>query len=711
VARLLGDGTTQVFSYDYNTQGKITKVTSPSGGGTPARTTTWQYAANGIDVTAIYQQNAAGQSVDAFSVAADRLASFTYDTGGKHLVTAATDSSGRITNFTYNSFGQMLTATNALSQTTTLVYDRDDDSDMVSDGYLSSVAGPVAGAVAQFQYDGFGRLSQVTNSDNDTVTIAYEEIGGDPTKTLNRVVETTYPDSTTEQIFYELLDARFVKDRLNRWSQTRHDNLRRPILTIDPLNRVTHYQWCSCGSLEALFDPAGNQTTWIRDEQSRVTTKIFPDNTAINYEYETKTSRLKSVTDAKGQRANYQYFIDDALKELSWTDSAGAPLVPPTPTVSYTYQTAYLRVATMIDGVGTTQYGYNAVTVPAVVGAGRLATIDGPWANDTIGYVYDALGRMTEQSIDGLSNKGVTTFDTLGRVSTVTNPLGAFTYSYVGVTSRLDHVDFPNGQKSQFAYFGAAGSRRLQQIKHTDAATTVISQFDYDYNAVGNITAWTQNHAGLANPRQYIFGYDAVDQLKAATLKDTVTSGIVRDQAYRYGSAGNRTMVQDGNLIVTEASNELNQLTAVESGGMMRFAGTLNKPASVTVGGNPGIVNSDKQFRGIRPGGSKRHDPSTHRGDGCGQSGNRQIRRHHSGRGGQQRVHLRSQWEHADVRPDRYTQCDLRLGCSGSFNQCHAGSKCHRVRVRWPWSPGEGKAQWNGDAPLDLVRLDLVRGA
>ncbi len=597
-ARVLDDGSTQLFQYDYNSQGRITKSVSPGDVTTPARTTTYQYAANGLDVTTVYQQNPAGQSLDPFNVAADKLSSLTYDAGGLHLVESSTDAAGQTTNFTYNSFGQLLTVTNALNETTTLAYDRDDDSDTVSDGYLVSTTGPVAGAVTQFAYDGFGRLWQVTDADNDTVTVAYEAIGGDATKTLNRVVQTTYPDNTTEQVYYDRLDPQWTKDRLGRWTQLWHDKLRRLSAVVDPQNQVTQYQWCSCGSLEALIDPAGNQTTWIRDEQSRVVQKVYPDNTVVSHTYEDRTSRLKNVRDAKGQFARYQYFIDNSLKQVSWTDAAGAALVPPTPMVSYTYDAVYPRAATMTDGIGTTQYGYNSITVPAALGAGRVATIDGPWANDTISYEYDELGRVTERAINGAANTVNLGYDTLGRLNAVTNPLGAFGYAYEGVTGRLDHVDYPNGQKTQFAYFGTGDSRRLQQIKHIDASTAVISQFDYTYNAEGSIQTWTQNHSGLTNPRQYTFGYDGLDQLTAATLKNTVTSATLREQAYRYDAAGNRTTTQDGNQVVTETPNELNQFTQVAGGGMMRFAGTLSKPANVTVGGNPATVRSDNSFEG-----------------------------------------------------------------------------------------------------------------
>ena len=122
------------------------------------------------------------------------------------------------------------------------------------------------------------------------------------------------------------------------------------------------------------------------------------------YQYENTTSRQKSVLDAKGQQTNFQYNIDNTLNNVSYTTAAGNPLSPATPTVSFTYDTAYVRALTMIDGVGTTQYAYNAVGAPPALGAGRLASIAGPWANSTIAYTYDALGRVVSRSINGAAN-------------------------------------------------------------------------------------------------------------------------------------------------------------------------------------------------------------------------------------------------------------------------------------------------------------------
>ena len=60
-----------------------------------------------------------------------------------------------------------------------------------------------------------------------------------------------------------------------------------------------------------------------------------------------------------------------------------------TASVNFTYDTVYNRVATMVDGTGTTTYTYYPVTTGGTLGATQLATVDGPLSNDTISYSYD----------------------------------------------------------------------------------------------------------------------------------------------------------------------------------------------------------------------------------------------------------------------------------------------------------------------------------
>ncbi len=276
----------------------------------------------------------------------------------------------------------MRTITNAKNEVTTFAYD--------PNGYLQSITGPLVGAITQFAYDGFGRLRTTTDSEGYFLTIDYDAIGGDPAQTMDRVAKVTYPDGTSEETTYDRLDPEWTRDRLGRWSRQFYDPLRRLIVTQDPLYRITIYDWCNCGSLDGITDPNQNKTSWARDIQGRVTDKVYADQSSMHYTYENTTSRLKSMLDAKGQSTNYAYLLDNNLQQVSYTNAQIA-----TPSVSYTYDPVYNRIASMADGTGLTAYGYNPVAAPPALGSARLASVDGPLANDTISYSYDELGRAT----------------------------------------------------------------------------------------------------------------------------------------------------------------------------------------------------------------------------------------------------------------------------------------------------------------------------
>jgi len=80
--------------------------------------------------------------------------------------------------------------------------------------------------------------------------------------------------------------------------------------------------------------------------------------------------------------------------------SRGAGLIE-TSNVSYTYETAYSRMATMVDGTGATSYTYKPT---GTLGAGQVATVDGSLTDDVIAYHDDELGRVVQRTINGTAN-------------------------------------------------------------------------------------------------------------------------------------------------------------------------------------------------------------------------------------------------------------------------------------------------------------------
>jgi RHS repeat-associated protein len=599
--RVLGDSTTELTKYEYDMDGQMTAVIDPLG-----RKTT--FVGGNLYPTAIQQKTGSGSTHETVEQRA-------YWPG--HLEpTFVTDAAGQITGYLYNGRGQLIATIDPRGVTTVRTYD--------ADGYLQRIdtlesgisiyflfdavvygvgildyGGNAMGAfddrgtyieaidptlctvakTTSFTYDAYGRVETVTDSEGYTVTTDYDD--------FDRPTTITYPDSTSQQIVYDRLDAAKIRDRLGRWTETTYDALRRPVMVRDALNRRTLYQWCSCGSLASLTDPMGRTTAWSRDLEGRVTSKNYPDGSRETYTYNTADGRLDSFTDAKGQVTNYTYNADSTIAEIGYDNEEVS-----TPGVTYTYDTYYPRTATMADAVGTTTYAYNAITGTPTLGAGRLVSIDGPLADDEITYTYDELGRVASRSIDGMSNETDYEYDDLGRLITVTNPLGEFDYAYVNATNRLDHVDYPNGQVTNYTYYNNAGDQRLHEIENLTPSPSNLSKFTYTYDANGTIQSWAKKwDAGSTLTSN--FKYDAVDQLTDAEVPGSLAT---KNYTYRYDIAGNRTSEQIDLAVETAVHNRLNQLTTLSDTGPIRFAGSLNEPANVTVNGIPADVDGANHF-------------------------------------------------------------------------------------------------------------------
>jgi RHS repeat-associated protein len=585
IGRVLDDGTTQLIQLEYNSAGKVIKATDPLG-----RETVYVYGTNntpdptpstgtGLDLLEIKQKNGAGYDV---------LASFTYNS--QHQPLTSTDAALQVSTATYNSNGDLATIVTAprgglteAQRTTTYEYYADNAP--LGPGRPKRIVGPVTGATTDFAYDDHGRLATVTASDGYALTTTYDN--------FDRPTSIVYPDSTSEQIAYDKLDVSATRDRLGRWTHYFHDAEGRLVSTVDPQGQVVTNQWCNCGSLKKIVDGNGNTTSWELDAQGRVIKEVRADSTFTAFVYENATSRLKRRTNRKGEHTDYTYFKDNNINTISYPNPG-----QPTSTVSFTYEAAYNRLLTMVDGIGTTTYSYNPITSsPGTLGAGAMASIDGPLANDTIVYGYDELGRVSASSINGTNAR--LTFDPLGRVSAATNALGTFTYGYVNQTARLQGVAYPNGQTIEFSYFNNTADRRLQQIHNKLAGGATLSKFDYAYDPAGHLTTWTQQRddGALAVSRAYDFGYDRADQLTLADYRTTgAVPAVLTRYVYNYDGAGNRRSEQIDDAVLQANYDNMNRMTSRTPGGPLYFAGTLDEAAAVTIQAKPAEVSASNQF-------------------------------------------------------------------------------------------------------------------
>lgn len=228
----------------------------------------------------------------------------------------------------------------------------------------------------------------------------------------------------------------------------------------------------------SLTDPNGNTTIFQYDLQQRLASKSYPDGATQTITYEPCCSRTSSVTDALGNTKTYTYFLDNQIKNIDYSGT--------TPDVSFTNDTFLPRPLSMTDGQGVTSMTYGPVGAP---GANQLATISGPFG-DTASFTYDIAGRIVESTINGSVSSLV--YDQLWRPTSITNELDTFVPTYLGTTGQVTGLTSSVGPTFEYAYDNNIGDRRLLQIKNLRNNGTGLSQFDYTYDPIGQITQISQ---------------------------------------------------------------------------------------------------------------------------------------------------------------------------------------------------------------------------
>jgi RHS repeat-associated protein len=459
-ARVLDDGSTELWTYSYNSIGNVTQTVDPAG-----RRYEYEYDSTGVNLLSLTNTTDGRHDV---------LYRLTYNDQHEPLTIVATN--GATTSYEYNALGQMTKRTDANGGVTTYGY---------TNHYLTSVVGPL-GATYSLTYDSFGRLATATDPGGETVKYEYDA--------ADRMTKASYPDGTAGTYSYSLLDLNSSTDRLGHTTVVDHDSEREIIRVADPLGETVTFNYNLGGKIISFMDGNGHETQLVRDEQERLTAKKYADGTAYNLAYEQTTSRLHSKTDALGQKTTFAYNSDNTPKGVSYTDSRVA-----TPNVSYTYDPAYRRRTSMTDGTGTTTYEYNPVSTPPSLGANFLHSVTSPVAGaagvtDTVSYTYDALNRPTGQSVDGMAESWG--YDALSRTTSAKNALDTFAYGYADGTARVSSVTSSVGPKAVLSYFGAQGDELVQQLSFKTPSGSLLSNFAYKYDADDDVTTFTQSYVG-----------------------------------------------------------------------------------------------------------------------------------------------------------------------------------------------------------------------
>jgi RHS repeat-associated protein len=547
--------------YTYNGNGKVLTHRLPRG-----REIGYEYSGAGgsccgDDIAAIKDRpdsSSAWQTLAQFEYNAQRQRIRTVNAAGQETQTDY-DAQGRVTQIQ-----QFATGTTQPSFTLTYSYN--------TDGWLESISRN-GQLVRSFIYDNIGRVTTVTTAEGVSVSYSYD--------TMNRITAVTHADGTTENIAYGINGIASIINRQGKATHYSYDTNGRLASVKNPLGQNVWFTYDAEARLTGLQDAVGNPTHWEYNNVGRLVRKTYADGLGYTLSYNGDTRVTK--TNARGQQlATYL----DAHGNVTSVTATGEP------TASYTYDYRD-RLVTMSNEAGTTHFYYE--TAPS----GRLVQVDGPWNNDTIDYTYDTLGRFASRSINGVPLS--VTYDTQGRVSGETTPLGDFAYTYAGpVSGRVTQMSYPNGITLDIGYKTAQEELRLASLHYKNAADATISRFAYTYQAGGGgISSWEQQQD--TNSKLWTLSYDKLDQLTDLVETNPGTDSITKRESWRYDAAGNRRLAQVDDSPVQSMHNALNQLLGMSGGETIIVKGQTDEPATVTVQGKRARLGDDNRFEAEIP--------------------------------------------------------------------------------------------------------------
>ena len=371
---------------------------------------------------------------------------------------------------------------------------------------------------------------------------------------------------------------------------TVHDSRALPKFTIGSDGLPTAFVYDEAGRMTKLVDPKGQTTEWKLNTAGQLLEKTYPDSSKDKFTYVTLSGygmgQPASMTNRRNQTTSLSYTYDGLPSSVTRPAGEGNTI--------FSYD-SWRRVSSIFQGsgfgaaAGAHTFSYDLL--------GRTTSIDGPWADDTLGFSYnDATHSVIRTSPGGMTQTN--TADAFGRLSSTSNILGIFTDTYSGIGGQLlkvTHTGANAGFNTTFTYHGDAFDRALASITSTKPGGSTIGKHSYTYNDRGNITMW-KREAPLANPtgptRQFDSNiyYDSSDQLTSVINKALPGSSVeTLGHHYTYDKAGNLGSKQletsaSGSNMTTYTHNPMNQITGIGGAGgtlVVRLRGQTNEPATV----------------------------------------------------------------------------------------------------------------------------------
>lgn len=506
------------LSYTYDANGNRIKEVDPNGS-----IFTHEYDANDRRIRTIFPD---GRKVELTYDFAGRISTRTHEDGQvdkyvwdkagqlTSMITGFGTASAVTTGFQYDLAGRVNTVTDPRSNSTVFTYD--------DAGRVSKMRDPLGRDVI-YTYDANNQVISVTRADNVKREARYDQRGR-PTTMIQ-------PDGSSYTSVFDGMHLTQTTDESGKTRKYTYDKHGEIATVTDPAGNVTSYFRDDIGNLTGVRDANGRETKYEYDNVDRLVKKVLPGGSYEQYTYD-PVGHLTSVRLTDGNVNNYVWDGQDRLMRIEYYNGA---------VESFTY-TATGKRETTTSSAGLTRYEYDPLD--------RLTKITQP-SGVAISYGYDPADNITSIT----TPRGTTryTYDQLDRVKTMTDPTGGVTTYTYDVGGRLTQRLLPNGVITNYTY---DTSDRLTGVAHHLGAAAAFESFVYTLSPNGQ-TISVQEVSGTRTN----WTYDDADRL----IRETVVSAsgtTTSELAFAYDQTGNRTSSTANGVTTIYQYNQLDQLTS-----------------------------------------------------------------------------------------------------------------------------------------------------
>ncbi len=304
-------------------------------------------------------------------------------------------------------------------------------------------------------------------------------------------------------------------------SQTGYDALGRPECSAQRMNPALF------GSTLPAACTLGTQGTGTNDFGPDRIAKTFYD--AAGRAYQTRTAlgtadeaneatatftvngQVQTVTDGENNKTTYEYDGHDRLLNTRYpVATKGALASAPT------------------SGAGA---DFEQLTYESLAGGTRTSPLAVAFRNragESIGFGYDALGRVTSKDLPGSEADVGYSYDLVGRMTGASRTGQTLAFAYDALGRRLSETRASGSYSSQYDLAG-----RRTRLTHPDGFYV-----DQDYLVTGEVTAIRENGATSGVGVLATFGYDDLGRRTSLTRGNGTVTSYGYDAASRLSSLG-----------------------------------------------------------------------------------------------------------------------------------------------------------------------------